>query len=107
MAQGKELIRLALFGKPVKSSLSPAIHGLFADQLGLEISYQLIESDADGFPQALENFRLEGGAACNVTLPLKQEAWRLAVQASEEVSQAQAANTLVYQGSSGWFPLLR
>ncbi len=35
-------------------------------------------------------------------MPLKQEAWRLAAQASEEVSLAQAANTLVYQ-PSGWF----
>jgi len=76
---------------------------MFADQFGLEISYQLIEGGAEGFPQALENFRLEGGSGCNVTLPLKQDAWRLAAQASEEVSQAQAANTLVYQPSSGWF----
>lgn len=103
MAQGKQVIHLALFGKPVKTSLSPAIHRLFADQFGLEISYQLVETGVDGFPQALANFHLEGGTGCNVTLPLKQEAWRLAAQASKEVGQARAANTLVYQPSSGWF----
>ncbi len=103
MAQGKQIIHLALFGKPIKTSLSPAIHCLFADQFGLEISYQLIETGVEGFPQALGNFLFDGGAGCNVTLPLKQEAWRLAAQASEEVGQAQAANTLVYQPSSGWF----
>jgi len=105
--QGKELIRpelikLALFGQPVKTSLSPAIHHRFADQFGLAIDYQLIETCAGEFPAALESFRLAGGTGCNVTLPLKQEAWRLATQASAEVDQAQAANTLVYQ-SSGWF----
>jgi shikimate dehydrogenase len=99
---GKELIRLALFGQPVKTSLSPVIHRRFADQFSLKIDYQLIETGAKGFPAALENFRLAGGIGCNVTLPLKQDAWRLAASASTEVSLAQAANTLVYQ-PSGWF----
>ncbi len=103
MAQGKELIRLALFGRPVGKSLSPVIHQSFADQFGLDIDYQLIDTDAGEFPGALENFRLAGGTGCNITLPLKQEAWRLARQASEEVSLAQAANTLIYQPASGWF----
>ncbi|MCP4048175.1 MAG: shikimate dehydrogenase [Gammaproteobacteria bacterium] len=85
------------------TSLSPAIHRMFADQLGLNISYQLIETGAEGFPQALESFRLSGGIGCNVTLPLKRDAWRLAAQASKEVSQAEAANTLKYQSESGWF----
>lgn len=103
MDQGKELIRLALFGQPVKTSLSPVIHHRFAEQFGLQIDYQLIETGAGEFPAALETFRLAGGVGCNVTLPLKQVAWRLATQVSAEVSQAQAANTLVYQPSSGWF----
>jgi shikimate dehydrogenase len=101
--QGKKLIRLALFGQPVKSSLSPGIHRMFADQFDLEIDYQLIETGVEGFPAALENFRLAGGSGCNITLPLKQDAWRLSAAATQEASQAQAANTLVYQPSSGWF----
>lgn len=102
MAQAEELIRLALFGQPVKTSLSPTVHRMFARQFDLQISYQLVETGVDDFPGALENFRLEGGIGCNVTLPLKQEAWRLAASASEQVNQAQAANTLVYQPSLGW-----
>lgn len=103
MDQGKELIRLALFGQPVKTSLSPVIHRRFADQFGLQIDYQLIETGVAGFPAALENFRLAGGAGCNITLPLKREAWRLAAQATDEASLAQAANTLVRQASNDWF----
>lgn len=76
---------------------------MFADQLGLNISYELIETGPEGFPQALEDFRRSGGVGCNVTLPLKRDAWQLAVQASKEVSQAQAANTLKYHSSEGWF----
>lgn len=103
MDQGKELIRLALFGQPVKSSLSPVIHRRFAEQFGLEIDYQLIETSAEAFPGTLENFRLAGGSGCNITLPLKRDAWRIAAHASSEVHQAQAANTLIYQASTGWF----
>jgi len=102
VAEGRALIRLALFGRPVAHSLSPAIHKLFAKQLGLEVDYQAIDTGAEGFPAALESFRRAGGTGCNVTLPLKQEAWRLATQASEEVKLAQAANTLVLQPGSGW-----
>jgi shikimate dehydrogenase len=100
--QGKELIKLALFGQPVKSSLSPAIHRMFAGQFGLDIEYRLIEPGIGDFPRALEDFRRTGGVGCNVTLPFKRDAWQLAAGASSEVRQAQAANTLVCQ-SSGWF----
>lgn len=102
MDQGKELIRLALFGQPVKSSLSPAIHQMFARQFGLDIEYQLIEPGEQGFPQALEDFRASGGVGCNITLPFKRDAWQLANGSSPQASQAEAANTLVRQ-SNGWF----
>jgi shikimate dehydrogenase len=100
--QGQELIKLALFGQPVKSSLSPAIHQMFAGQFGLDIEYRLIEPVGGNFPQALEDFRQAGGVGCNVTLPFKRDAWQLSAGASPEVSQAQAANTLVRQ-PNGWF----
>jgi len=103
MAKGKELIRLAIFGRPVANSLSPAIHPRFAAQFGLNIDYQRIDAGVEEFPAALEDFRQAGGTGCNITLPLKQEAWRLAAQATGEVSLAQAANTLILQGDGGWF----
>ena len=102
MDQGKELIRLALFGRPIKSSLSPFIHRMFADQFGLDIEYELIETGPDDFPDRLEGFRLEAGIGCNITLPLKQHAWRLAAEETLQVRLAQAANTLIYQSPRGW-----
>jgi shikimate dehydrogenase len=101
--KGKALIRLAIFGRPVEHSLSPVIHQKFAEQSGLEVDYRRIDSGPEEFPEALENFRLSGGIGCNITMPLKQEAWRLAAQASPEVGLAQAANTLVYDPATGWF----
>lgn len=75
---------------------------MFADQFNLDIDYQLIECGSEIFPQALEIFRSEGGEGCNVTLPLKHDAWQLAQGASDEASKAQAANTLILQ-PSGWY----
>lgn len=103
MAKGRELIRLALFGRPVANSLSPVIHNLFAGQFGLDIDYQRVDAGVEEFPGALEDFRRSGGTGCNITLPLKQEAWRLASQASQEVGLAEAANTLVLQPDGAWF----
>ena len=103
MDQKKKLIKLALFGSPLKSSLSPLIHPMFARQFGLGCEYQCIETDIDGFPERLETFRLEGGSGCNITLPLKGAAWQLAAGATSETNRAQAANTLVHKSSKGWF----
>jgi shikimate dehydrogenase len=103
MDQARKLIRLALFGQPIKASLSPKIHRLFAAQFDLDIDYQLIETGAEGFPAALEAFRIAGGEGCNVTLPIKTQAWQLAAESSTQVIQAQAANTLVCQPSGDWF----
>lgn len=102
MARGTTLTRLALFGQPVEASLSPSIHRLFADQLGLDIEYRAIETGPGELRQALAAFCDAGGAGCNITLPLKGEAWRLAAACSEAAGQAQAANTLHWQ-SGGWF----
>lgn len=103
MDQGRKLIRLALFGQPIKASLSPKIHRLFAAQFDLDIEFQRIETAADGLSDALEAFRLAGGYGCNVTLPIKREAWQLATGSTDEVKQAQAANTLVCQPDDRWF----
>lgn len=95
-------IKLALFGTPIQTSLSPFIHGRFARQAGLDIDYRLIDTKPEHFPERLEAFRSAGGAGCNITMPLKRLAWQLSAQASKHVIEAQAANTLIQQAAGGW-----
>lgn len=102
MAEEQELTRLALFGKPVSQSVSPVVHGLFGKQLGVAVDYRAIETDARDFPDALEAFRRAGGLGCNITLPLKRDAWRMAAESSKSAELAQAANTLVHKPPAGW-----
>jgi len=76
------VIRLAVFGSPIRQSSSPAIHGMFAEQCGLDVDYQAIEATAESFAGLLQALAAQGGRGCNVTVPLKKQAWQLAQRAS-------------------------
>lgn len=89
--------RYAVMGNPVAHSKSPRIHSLFAHQFKHHIEYSAIQVDEGGFAQAVEQFRANGGAGLNITVPYKQEAFRLADQLSERARIAQAVNTLRFE----------
>ena len=86
--------KLALFGSPVSHSPSPRVHGMFAEQFGLDVEYRLIEAPPDRFAEELRQFRNGGGVGCNITLPLKEFAFKQARHSTERARLARAANTL-------------
>jgi shikimate dehydrogenase len=86
--------RYAVFGHPVRHSLSPRIHAAFATQTGQALSYEAIEAPLDGFDATLRAFIAAGGRGGNVTVPFKEQAFALADSCDELASQAQAVNTL-------------
>ncbi|HET9404059.1 MAG TPA: shikimate dehydrogenase, partial [Burkholderiales bacterium] len=87
----------AVIGNPVAHSLSPAIHAEFARATGQDISYSRILAPLDGFKGATLAFRESGGKGLNVTLPFKQEAWRLADTHTPGALAAGAVNTLQFE----------
>jgi shikimate dehydrogenase len=97
------VIRLAVFGSPISHSRSPEIHRSFARQCALEIDYRAIDANAETFPRLLEELAAEGGRGCNVTVPLKHQAWTLAQKSSASASRARAANTLLFKTEKEWF----
>jgi len=102
VAEGAGLIRLAVFGRPVAQSLSPRIHARFAQQCGLAVDYRAIEASDETFAEQVDELAAAGGRGCNVTVPFKHAAWRLAARCSERARRAEAANTLVFE-PDGWF----
>jgi len=93
--------RYALVGNPVAHSKSPFIHAEFARATGQDLQYGLLEAPLDGFAAAVDRFRSAGGKGANVTVPFKEEAFRLCKQISERARVAQAVNTLVLDSGFG------
>ncbi|MDE2311078.1 MAG: shikimate dehydrogenase [Betaproteobacteria bacterium] len=92
--------RYAVIGNPIAHSKSPLIHRMFAEQTGQDISYEAILAPLDGFAATIERLRKEGYKGCNVTVPFKFEAFKLATKLSERAKAAQAVNTLKFDSDT-------
>jgi shikimate dehydrogenase len=93
--------RYAVLGNPVAHSQSPFIHAEFARQTGQAIEYGRVLCALDGFEAAVRQFAAEGGRGCNVTVPFKFDAPRLAARCTPRATLAQAANVLRFD-ADGW-----
>ena len=90
--------RYAVIGHPIAHSKSPSIHAAFAAQTGQDMSYEALLAPLDGFAATVAAFRAAGGRGLNITVPFKEEAWRLADRLSERARLAGAVNTFVIGG---------
>src|SRR5690554_2490728 len=92
------LPRYAVIGNPIEHSRSPAIHQAFGRQCGIRLGYDRLLAPLDGFPQAVTQFFETGGKGLNVTVPFKEEVFRLARSTlSRRAALAGAVNTLWMQ----------
>ncbi len=87
--------KYAVIGNPIEHSKSPEIHAAFARQTGEAIEYGRILGDLDNFEGDVRRFLAEGGRGLNVTVPFKEQAWRLADELSPRAHTAGAVNTLI------------
>ena len=92
--------RYAVIGHPIAHSKSPSIHAAFAAQTGQDMSYEALLAPLDGFAATVAAFRAAGGRGLNITVPFKEEAWRLADRLSERARLAGAVNTFVIGGDA-------
>lgn len=94
--------RYFVLGNPVAHSHSPFIHAAFAQQTGQALHYDRRLCALDGFEDAVRALAAdpEGGPVrgCNVTVPFKQQACRIATQVTQRARQAGAANVLSFEG---------
>lgn len=87
--------RYAVFGHPIAHSKSPRIHAMFAAQTGQDLRYDAVLAPLDGFAARLEAELARGLRGGNVTVPFKEEAFRLATELSDRARRAGAVNTVV------------
>ena len=88
--------RYAVFGNPIAHSKSPQIHAAFALQTGQALTYEAILAPLDGFAASIGGFASSGGLGANVTVPFKEEAYRLCTRRSTRAEKAAAVNTLSF-----------
>lgn len=84
----------AVMGNPIHHSKSPAIHTQFAEQAKMDLVYSAMLVPIDGFDSAVKDFFKGSGKGLNITVPFKEEAYKLADSLSARAKTAQAVNTL-------------
>ena len=88
--------RYVVFGNPIAHSKSTDLHRLFAEQTGQSMQYDTLLAPLDGFAPCALAFFQEGRGA-NVTVPFKEDAYRLANSLTPRAQRAGAVNTLSKQ----------
>jgi shikimate dehydrogenase len=96
------LDRYVVAGNPVEHSQSPFIHAQFAQATGQPVAYDRLLCPLDGFVATVKAFADGGGRGCNVTVPFKTDAYRLATRRSRRATLAEAANVLRFD-ADGWY----
>ena len=88
-------MRFAVIGSPIAHSKSPKMHAAAYAALGLDHTYEKIETSADELPLRIDALRAGELAGINVTVPHKQRALALADVSDATAQITGAANTLV------------
>lgn len=100
MLEQPGVFRLAVIGRPIGHSRSPAMHTAAFEALGIadEWSYVAIEMSPEAFVERTEALADAGYVGANVTVPHKRAALEIADRASDVAREIGAANTLSFAG---------
>lgn len=87
-------IRAGVIGYPIKHSKSPLIHGHWIAQHGLQGSYEAIEIAPENLRTRVLQLAADGYAGFNVTIPHKEEIFKLCDDVDPTASIIGAVNTV-------------
>lgn len=89
--------RACVIGWPIAHSRSPLIHGYWLNRYDIDGSYDKRAVSPEDMPAFLRQLSDEGLSGCNVTVPHKEAAFRLAAAHEPSAEAVGAANTLWIQ----------
>lgn len=88
------MIKACVIGWPISHSRSPLIHGYWLKQHGIEGSYTRQPVEPEALAEFLNGLASNGFAGCNVTIPHKENVYRLVTKADESTERLGAVNTV-------------
>jgi shikimate dehydrogenase len=88
-------IRAAVLGDPISHSLSPKIHGFLLDKYHINGTYIPIQVSKTELQQCVQHLVDNGFAGFNVTLPHKEEIFKLCDFKSKTAQLTGAVNTVI------------
>lgn len=86
-----------VIGWPVAHSLSPVLHGWWLNDYGIDGAYVPFAVPPEDLETVLRTLPKLGMAGCNLTLPHKEAALRLADSVTPEARRIGAVNTIVVE----------
>lgn len=90
------MMRLALIGDPVEHSASPRLQRGFLEEAGIDGDYVALAIPRGGGGAAIARMRADGYTGCNITYPLKEEAFIACDLLSEESRRTRSVNTIFF-----------
>ena len=87
--------RIGIIGSPVAHSLSPKIHNAALQSLGLDISYELWETNEENLGERIEMLRAPDILGANVTVPFKQKIIPFLDEIEGFAKEIGAVNTII------------
>lgn len=88
------MIKACVIGWPISHSRSPMIHGYWLTQYAIEGRYTRQPVKPEDLQAFIDGLAAEGYAGCNVTIPHKEEVFRLVQRADETTEKLGAVNTV-------------
>lgn len=88
-------IKAGVIGHPINHSKSPIIHNHWIAQHGLSGEYKAIDIAPEHLKDGVQRLIYEGYAGFNVTIPHKQEIFKLCAEVDETAQKIGAVNTVV------------
>ena len=88
--------KTAVIGDPIDHSLSPKIHNHWIEREGIHSdAYQKINVKKENFTRDVDSLIEEGYSGLNVTVPLKEDAYKYCDMTSDVARALKAVNTLI------------
>ena len=88
---------ICLLGHPVAHSLSPMMHNMACDILGLDYVYVCHDVAEDGIRDAIGALNALGYRGCNITMPGKIEAFKMCQKLTRVAKLSGSVNTVIFR----------